>query len=117
MTRDSTTYLLSQLGAQVPTMLVLAIATALAFIFLRRAFLASMLTLAGVIVILATKVGVAVVQSSLIDSRESSGYSSEELGRLMAMIGFTGACVHALGLALLVAAIFVGRRRVEGAAN
>lgn len=117
MNREATTYLLSQLGSQVPAMLVLAIATVLAFVFLRRAFLASVMTLAGVAVMVVTKIGIAMVQANLIESRPSGGGDAEEFGRMMAMIGFTGACAHAVGLALLVAAIFVGRGKVVRAGS
>jgi len=111
MSRESTTYLLSNLGSQVPALLVLALATVLAFLFLRRAFLASLLTLAGVAVMVVTKIGVALLQSNLFEARQTGDHGSEEFGRMMALIGFTGSCVHAIGLALLVAAIFVGRAK------
>jgi prepilin signal peptidase PulO-like enzyme (type II secretory pathway) len=112
MDRESTTYLLSNLGSQVPALLVLAIATILAFLHLRRAFLASLLTLAGAAVMVATKFAVAFFQANLFEARRTGDQDPEEFGRMLAMIGFTGSCVQAVGLGLLVVAIFVGRGKL-----
>lgn len=103
--------LMSQVGTQGPALFVLVVAMVLAFVYMGRATMASLLTLAAVAVMLATKIGVSVVQSNLIAAKD--GMEVVEFGRQMGTIGFYGALGNAAGLALLVAAIFIRRRRIQ----
>ncbi len=95
-------YMITQLGYQVPALLVYMFAFVLSLVFMRRALLPSILTLLGIaVLVLATFVGT-VIQAYLI---QNNNY------KWLTAVGIGGSCFHAIGLALLVAAIFVGRRK------
>jgi len=110
MGKAGTSYLLSQLGYQAPALLVYLVAFILALVYMRRASIPCILTLVGVGILVITTLGMAVMQASLIDSRQVYGGDSERVARLMGIIGLAGSYVRAAGLLFLVAAIFVGRR-------
>lgn len=102
-------FLLQQLGYQVPTLLVCLAAFVLTLVFVRRAPVPSLLALAGVAVLAFTALGLAVVQAFLIDAR-GDGLNPETFAWRMRALGIGGSIARALGLAFLVAAVFVGRR-------
>jgi len=110
MGKAGTSYLLSQLGYQAPALFVYLVAFILALVYMRRASIPCILTLVGVGILVITTLGMAVMQASLIDSRQVYGGDSERFARLMGSIGLAGSYVRAAGLLFLVAAIFVGRR-------
>ena len=110
MGKAGTSYLLSQLGYQAPSLLVYLVAFILALVYMRRASIPCILTLVGIGILVITTLGMAVMQASLIDSRQVYGGDSERFARLMGSIGLAGSYVRAAGLLFLVAAIFVGRR-------
>jgi hypothetical protein len=112
MGEAGTSYLLSQLGYQAPALLVYLVAFILALVYMRRASMPCVLTLVGVGILVVTMLAVAVVQASLLDSRHADGRDPAEFARLMTIVGIAGSCVRAVGLGLLVAAIFAGRRSV-----
>jgi predicted membrane protein len=95
-------YMITQLGYQVPALLVYMVAFVLSIVFMRRALLASILTLLGIAVLVITTFALLVAQAYLIQSR-NQGW--------MTTVGIGGNCLRASGLSLLVAAIFVGRRK------
>ncbi len=90
------------LGYQVPELLVYMVAFVLSLVFMRRALLPSILTLLGIAVLVITTFAAMVLQAYLIQYRN--------LG-WMTTVGIGSSCVRAIGLSLLVAAIFVGRRK------
>jgi hypothetical protein len=110
MGKSGMSYLLSQLGYQAPALLVYLVAFILALVYMRRASIPCILTLVGVGILVITMLGMAVMQASLIDSRQAYWGDSERVARLMGIIGLAGSYVRAAGLSFLVAAIFVGRR-------
>ena len=110
MGKAGTSYLLSQLGFQAPALFVYLVAFILALVYMRRASIPCILTLVGVGILVITTLGMAVMQASLIDSRQVYGGDSERVARLMGSIALAGSYVRAAGLLFLVAAIFVGRR-------
>lgn len=110
MGKAGTSYLLSQLGYQAPALLVYLVAFILALVYMRRASIPCILTLVDVGILVITMLGMAVMQASLVDSRQVYGGDSERFARLMGIIGLAGSYVRAAGLLFLVAAIFVGRR-------
>ena len=110
MGKAGTSYLLSQLGYQAPSLLVYLVAFILALVYMRRASIPCILTLVDVGILVITMLGMAVMQASLVDSRQVYGGDSERFARLMGIIGLAGSYVRAAGLLFLVAAIFVGRR-------
>ena len=95
-------YLISQLGYHVPTLLVYMVAFVLSIVFMRRALLPSILTLLGIAVLFIATFAVMVIQAYLIQSRNTGWFTT---------VGIGGNCVRAIGLSLMVAAIFVGRQK------
>jgi hypothetical protein len=95
--------MLRQLGYQSPTLIVLVVAAIVAFMYLGRAPLPSLLTLAGVAVLVLTTFGFAGLQTLLMQNRTPS------LGSQMQALAIASGCLRAVGTALLVGAIFVGR--------
>jgi hypothetical protein len=114
MSEAGTSFLLSQLGYQVPVLLVYLVGIILALVYMRRASLPCALTLTGIGILVVAMVGVAVVQASLMDSRQADGRGPRDIAQLMRSVAIAGSCIRALGVGLLVAAIFVGRRPVAG---
>jgi hypothetical protein len=114
MGEAGTLFLLSQLGYQAPSLLVYLVAFILAVVYRGRASTASVLTLIGVAILVVTTIGVAVSQAWLVDTRQDAAYDQAEFARRMSVVGIAGSCGRAVGLGLLVAAIFVGRRAVVG---
>ena len=102
-----TVYLLSQFGYHAPALLVYLVAFVLALVYRGRAPLPSVLTLAGEGLLVATTLAVALVQAWLLDSFQAVG---RDVSLPMALVTIVGSCARAVGLGLLVAAIFVGRR-------
>ena len=107
MSTAGTSFLISQLGYRAPSLLVYLGAAVLAFVFMSRATIPSVLTLVGVGIMGATAIGTAVLHAFLIDAQSS------EMFRLMPMISVISSCISAVGLGFLVAAIFVGRDPVH----
>jgi hypothetical protein len=110
-------FLMSQIGYQIPALLVYLVAFILALAFMSRATIPCVLTLAGVAVLVVGTLGLTLVQASLFDSRQASGRPAADFAWLMSLTALAGSCVRAVGLGFLVAAIFVGRRApvIDGA--
>lgn len=102
-------FLLQQLGYQVPTLVVCLVAFVLALVFVRRAMWPALLTMAGVAVLVFAALGLAVIQAFLWDAR-ADGLDQDKFAWRMRALAITGSVARALGLALLVAAVFVGRK-------
>ncbi len=95
-------YMITQLGYQVPALLVYMFAFVLSLVFMRRALLPSILTLLGIAVLVLATFSVMVIQAYLIQSSNP---------QWLITVGVGGNCVRAIGLSVLVAAIFVGRQK------
>ena len=108
MSGTGTFYLLSQIGYSVLPLIVYGVAFVLALVYRRRAPRASTLTLAGVgVLVFSTIAGMAstVYLVHAMAGGQGPAWSFEILG----IISFAGNCVRAVGLLLLVLAIFAGR--------
>jgi hypothetical protein len=97
-------YFLSQLGYQGPVLFVYLVAGYFSIMYMNRARLPSMLTLIGVIILLATTFGVTGAQFYLLNNRSDSSFP-----QLFQIINLIGSCMRAVGIGLFVAAIFVER--------
>jgi predicted membrane protein len=95
-------YMITQLGYQAPGLLVYMVAFVLSLVFMRRALLPSILTLLGIAVLVITTFALMVIQAYLIQNNNP---------RWLTSVGVGGNCIRAIGLSLLVAAIFVGRQK------
>lgn len=103
-------YVLQQLGYGSLLLIVYAIGIVLSAIFVRKYPLPAMLTLAGCAILLVNVIGLALVQGYLIDARMQSGWSGIEYSQMNKIVSIVGGIVRAIGSALLIAAIFLGRR-------
>lgn len=112
MSHAGTSFLMSNLGINAPVLLVYLVAFILALVYLNRFWAPALLTLVGAGVLGTVTLGIAVAQAWLIESRQANGGSQAEYAWLMWGLGMTGSVLRAVGLGLLVAAIFVGRRGV-----
>jgi hypothetical protein len=117
MGEAGTAFLLSQLVYFAPVLVVYLVAIILALVYLGRARGPALLTLAGVGVQIVTTVGLTVARGVLIESQQAGDLAAGDFARQMRALGIAGSCAHAVGLGLLVAAIFVGRRAARGRAE
>lgn len=114
MNQSVSSFLNSQIGYQGPSVLAYLFAIAIAFVFLGRARTPALLTLAAACGLLLSTVAIAALQATLLVSLQNGGRDPAIFGQLIQIIGITGACIRTAGMALLVAAVFVGRGPAAG---
>ncbi len=102
---------LMQLLGQTPVLLVYLLGPILALVFWRRCPVSSLLTLvASVLLLLLAVIQAFATQYLIIRARVELGWSSEEMSRVLSAVALVGNVLRALGLGLLLAAVFLGRR-------
>jgi hypothetical protein len=106
-------HIISQLQFQAPVLVVYFVAIVLSIVFFRRAPLPALLTIAGILTLVTVSIAVAGIQGYVIQSQLTQGRTNADRAAQMNMIGLVGSFGRAFGAALLVAAIFVGRKRHE----
>lgn len=106
-----TSFLISQLSTQGPIVLVYLVAICLAFNYIDRARLPSILTIIGVVISIVTTILVIAAHTYIISNRSTGS----EIGTLMMFVSVAGSVLRAVGLGFFVAAIFVGRNHVAPA--
>ena len=106
----SMTYLFSQLLNQAPMLLVYVGGMAFCAVYWRRASLAAMLAVIGLALMLFTTLAGAVVTNYIIQNRNATGAS---MSSMLMVSGLAFSVVRAVGLALVVAGVFVHRREGE----
>jgi len=102
-------FLLTRLAVRAPGMLVYLAGVVLALLNLRRHRTPAVLTLLGSALLLLVATTSLLLESFLL--RPRAGEDLERNVRLMAGFGFAAAILHALGFALVLAAVFLGRLR------
>jgi len=111
MQASSVTYFAQQIGYQVPTLLGGLLGVILSIVFIGRQRLPASLALLGSITAIVGALVVAIAQSYLFSARNTfTGVPSSYL-QLSMIIGWLGAISRGLAIALLVVAVFVGRKR------
>ena len=105
------TFFFSQLGSAGPVLFVYLVAGYFAIMYLERARLPSLLTLIGVIILLATFFGQSAANAYLIINRTDGS----SVPQWFATVNIASSCLRAVGQSLLVAAIFVGRNKTPSA--
>ena len=106
----SMTYLFSQLLGQAPMLLVYIGGMVVCGIYWRRASLAAVLAVIGLALMLFTTLAGAVVTNYIIQNRSGTGAS---ISTMLQVSGLAFSFVRAVGLALVVAGVFVHRREGE----
>ena len=104
-------FLLRSIGFQTPQILVYVIGVILALVFVRRCPAAAILTLAATAILTVTALGHAAALGFLIHQRAGDGNWNVEMHQqLMLIANILSSLARALGLALLLSAVFVGRK-------
>jgi hypothetical protein len=105
--------LFSQLAGQLPVLMVYVGGMALCAMWWRRARGAAMWALMGLTLMLVATVGSTAMQTYLFATRVQAGTSAQQLGHVLFAVGIGSSIVRAIGLGMVVAAVFVGRQREE----
>ena len=103
-------YLTQQLAYLGPVLVVYLVGMILSLVFIRKHPLASILALAATLILFASAIGVTIAQGYLIRTRIESAWSPIQFSQMQAIVSVIGAALRTLGYALLIAAVFVGRK-------
>jgi hypothetical protein len=110
MDSASFSFLGQQLAYSLPQLLVYLVGLILAIIFFRKYSTAALLVLCGSIVLLVTSLGQTFIQFYLFRARVESGWSAAGYAQMLLIVSMVANIIRALGLALWLAAVFVGRK-------
>jgi len=103
MNSPGTSFLIQQLPYQLPMLLVCLGGFAVAAIFLNRHFNAAALVMVGTALLILAALGVMIGQFMLLQGGNPSSR------QLMQVVAVLGSLMRALGTAVIIAAVFVGR--------
>lgn len=103
-------YVLQQLGYGTPLLIVYLVGIILSAVFVRKYPFPAMLTLAGAVILFVNVIAMALIQGYFINARVESGWTIAQYSQITMIVAAIGAVVRAIGSALLIAAIFVGRK-------
>lgn len=104
-------YFTQQILYQTPTMLAALLGVVLSLIFLKRYKLPAMLTLLGAGTVIISSLIVTIAQAYFFSARFSAMAMTSQTYTTMAnVVGWIGALVRGLSIALLVVAIFINRK-------
>src|SRR5262245_44967492 len=107
---NSTALIVRQLAAVSPTVLVCFVGMILALVFIKKYTSAAVMTLIATFILAGTAVGVTLVQLQLARMFPVYGWSVAQYSQAMTAVSISGSVLRALGLALLLVAVFVGRK-------
>jgi hypothetical protein len=102
---------LQQIAPQAPLLVVYLLGMVLAVVFWTRCPGAAIVTVLGCGVLVVTTLVMAFVQASMIERQRSGAMTGEQFAAAMRAVGFVGSAGRALGLGVIVAAVFMGRAR------
>jgi hypothetical protein len=108
-------YLTQQLLYQLPLLLVCTTGLILSLVFFRKSTGPSILTLIASGIVLLSSIAIALIQSYLVQARLEQGWSTAQYARLTSLVAIAGSIVRAGGFGLLLAAVFIGRKRAASA--
>jgi hypothetical protein len=100
-----------QLLSALPTYVVYVVCIVLALRYWNHVRLVAVLALSAAVWLLLASFAMIALRAWMIDRMSSGSGSSTDMGNALGMLGLLGSLAHAGGLALLVAAVFLGRRR------
>jgi hypothetical protein len=110
METSSLTYFTQLIGYQVPTILAGLLGVILSFVFIRRYRLPAALALLGSGTLIFAPLLVVIAQTYFFSVRMGSGGMST-YAQISTVVGWIGGIARGLAIALLVVAVFVGRKR------
>ena len=104
------TYVLHQLAYGAPLLLVYALGIILSAVFVRKYPFTAMLTLAGTVILFVNVIAIAALQGYFFRARVEAAWTDVQYSQMTTTVSAIGSIVRAIGSALLIAAIFVGRK-------
>jgi purine-cytosine permease-like protein len=115
-TPSGLTYFAQLIAYQVPTLLAGLLGVILSIVFNGRHRIAAALALLGSVTLIFAPLLVVIAQTYFFSVRfDSGGLSSSSYTQLSTIVGWIGALARGLAIALLVVAVFVGRKRAPAA--
>jgi len=96
-----------------PIMLVYLVGLVLALVFWRRCPVSCVLTLIATLLLLGLIVTSTFVYQYLFHARAEMDWPPERIELMYSVIRFVSSLLHALGIGLLLAAVFAGRKRAQ----
>ncbi|MBL8859273.1 MAG: hypothetical protein JNL28_12255 [Planctomycetes bacterium] len=115
MKNTETAYFASQLAHMAPALLVYVVAAVLAIVFWSRSRAAAILTLLAAFVLSSVAIISPLVHTYLMSLHNDGTLTSQVFSTRMSVVALASTFFHTLGIALLVAAVFVGRSRAAAA--
>ena len=103
-------FLIQQLAYASPVIVVYLVGIVLAVIFIKKYPGPAILTLLGAVILLVNALGTAGAQAYLMRLRFDSNWTIAQYAEMMSLVSIIGSIARALGSALLLAAVFVGRK-------
>jgi len=103
-------YVLQQLGYNSPFLIVCLAGIGLSAVFVKKYSLPAMLTLAGTVILFVGVIAIAIAQGYSFRARAESGWTPDQYNEVLITIGAINGVVRAIGTALLIGAIFIGRK-------
>ena len=104
---------LTQLAYQAPQILVYLVGIVLGLLFVRRFGAAAVLCLIGCGLLIAVAVAAAAAQGMILERRLEEGMPHARISRLLMIVGIISSVLRALGLGMIVSAVFLGRRATK----
>jgi hypothetical protein len=111
MTPDAFAPLVSVLLRQVPVLLIYAVGAVAAGFLLGRQRAPALLCLIGCALSIVTILVLSGAEAWVVAAHAREGWTAMRYGQAMALVGLAGAVLRPLGLALVVVAVFVGRKQ------
>jgi xanthosine utilization system XapX-like protein len=102
-----------QLLAQAPVLLVYIVGMAFCLLYYGRCPTPAILALVGLALGVVAIIGYTLVFAYLLEIREDLAWSHERFGTVFQSLGVAAGFTRAVGLALIVLAVFVGRGRSQ----
>ncbi len=116
MEASGLTYFAQLIGYQVPTILAGLLGVILSIVFISRHRLPAALALVGSGTLIFAPLLVTIAQAYFFSVRVGSGgMSNTSFAQISTVVGWVGGLARGLAIALLVAAVFVGRKRAPAA--
>ena len=110
MSQPGLSFLVQQLAYQAAPVLVYVIGVIVGLTFLARHPGAASLTVAACGLMLLATTAMMGIQAYVIQMQASQGWSGTQFASVMGIAGIVGSLVRAVATAMLLAAVFVGRR-------
>ena len=110
MNSPTTSFLVQQLAYAGPVLVVYLVGIVLAVIFIKKYSGPAILTLLATVILLVNTLATASAQAYLMRLRFDSAWTITQYSQMMSVVSIAGSIARCLGSALLLAAVFVGRK-------